>query len=125
MSLRSRHDPFGDFTDRLGGSRWRPAVDVFETEKAILVRLELAGVRISDLNVTVDGDLLRISGVRHAASTDGVQRLHQMEIAFGPFERVLRIEMPFERDLVSAHLEEGFLTVTLPKQSPRRLPVER
>jgi len=121
---RSPHDPFGGFSDRLGGSRWRPAVDVFETEKAILVRLELAGVRISDLNVTVDGDLLRISGVRRAASTDGVQRLHQMEIAFGPFERVMRLEVPFERDRVSAHLEEGFLTVKLPKLMSRRLLVD-
>jgi HSP20 family protein len=125
LEPRSPHDPFGDFTDRLGGSRWRPAVDVFETEKAIVVRLELAGIRISDLNVTVDGDCLRIFGVRQAASTDGVQRLHQMEIAFGPFERVLRFEVPFEREMVSAHLEDGFLTVKLPKQTPRRLPVER
>lgn len=124
MDPRSPQDPFRDFSDRLGGSRWRPAVDVFETEKAILVRLELAGVRISDLSVTVDGNLLRISGVRQAASTDGVQRLHQMEIAFGPFERVMRLEVPFERDGVSAHLEEGFLTVMLPKQTPRRLSVE-
>lgn len=124
MDPRSPQDPFRDFSDRLGGSRWRPAVDVFETEKAILVRLELAGVRISDLSVTVDGNLLRISGVRQAASTDGVQRLHQMEIAFGPFERVMRLEVPFERDRVSAHLEEGFLTVMLPKQTPRRLSVE-
>ncbi len=124
MDPRSPQDPFRDFSDRLGGCRWRPAVDVFETEKAILVRLELAGVRISDLNVTVDGNLLRISGVRQAASTDGVQRLHQMEIAFGPFERVMRLEVPFERDRVSAHLEEGFLTVMLPKQTPRRLSVE-
>jgi HSP20 family protein len=123
----SPHDPFGDFTDRLGGSRWRPAVDVFETEKAIVVRLELAGIRISDLNVTVDGDCLRVSGVRQAASTDGVQRLHQMEIAFGPFERVVRLSVPFDRDAVSAHLEEGFLTVSLPKRLPqrRRIEVER
>ena len=125
MEPRSPHDPFGDFADRLGGSRWRPAVDVFETEKSIVVRLELAGVRISDLSVTVDGDLLRVSGARQAASMDGVQRLHLMEIAFGPFERVLRLDVAFERDQVSAHLEDGFLTVKLPKQSPRRLSVER
>ncbi len=58
------------------------------------------------------------------ASAEGVQRLHQMEIAFGPFERVLRIGIPFEREGVAAHLEDGFLTVNLPKQLPRRLPVE-
>lgn len=124
MQPRSPHDPFGNFSDRLGGSRWRPSVDVLETEKSIVVRFELAGVRISDLNVTVDGGQLRVSGVRRAAPDDGVQRLHQMEIAFGPFERVLRIEVPFERDGVSARLEDGFLTVELPKQTPRRVAVD-
>jgi len=120
----SPHDPFGELGDRLGGSRWRPAVDVFETEKTIVVRVELAGVRIPQLDVTVDGDVLRVSGVRHALAADGVQRLHQMEIACGPFERTLRVSVPFDREGVSAHLEEGFLTVTLPKRGPRRLDVE-
>ncbi|MCC6640374.1 MAG: Hsp20/alpha crystallin family protein [Deltaproteobacteria bacterium] len=124
MAPRPPHDPFSEFADRLGGTRWRPSVDVFETEKSIVVRLELAGVRIADLSVTVDGDLLRISGFRHAERAEGVQRLHQVEIAFGPFERVLRIEVPFERDCVSAHLEDGFLTVELPRQTPRRLSVD-
>lgn len=100
-------------------------MDVYETEKSVVVRLELSGVRIVDLSVTVDGDQLKISGVRRAVSADGVQRLHQMEIAFGPFERVLRLQIPFEREQVSAHLEDGFLTVTLPKRAPRRLQVER
>jgi HSP20 family molecular chaperone IbpA len=44
-----------------------------------------------------------------------------MEIAFGRFERSIRIAIPFERDGVTAHLEEGFLSVVLPKrESPRR-----
>jgi HSP20 family molecular chaperone IbpA len=54
------------------------------------------------------------------------QRVHQMEIACGPFERALRIAIPFERDRVSAQLEDGFLRITLPKRSagPRRIDVE-
>ena len=43
-----------------------------------------------------------------------------MEIAFGDFEREVRISVPFDRDRVSAHLEDGFLKVTLPKQLPIR-----
>jgi HSP20 family protein len=125
LAPQSPHDPFGNFSDRLGGGRWRPSVDVLETEKAVIVRFELAGVRIADLEVTVDAGTLRVSGMRRAAPHDGVQRLHQMEIAFGPFERSLRFEVSFVRDEVSAHLEDGVLTVTLPKQGPRRLAVER
>jgi len=84
------------------------------------VRVEISGVRGEDLRVNVDGDLLRVSGVRRVPVEGGVRRLHQMEIAFGPFERAIRIAVPFDRQRVSAHLEDGFLEVKLPKQSPRR-----
>ena len=47
----------------------------------------MAGVRGEDLRVNVDADVLRIRGVRRTPAVEGVRRLHQMEIAFGPFER--------------------------------------
>ena len=59
---------------------------------------EIAGVRSDDLRVTVDGEELRISGVRRVPERADVQRLHQMEIAAGPFERRLRIPIPFDRE---------------------------
>jgi HSP20 family protein len=124
VSRSRREDPFaelyGEFGDRLRGDRWKPDVDVFETEKSVVVRAELAGVRGEDLRVTVDGELLRISGVRLAPEPADVQRLHQMEIATGPFERRVRISIAFDRDAVTAHLADGFLTVTLPKRVPER-----
>ena len=99
-------------------------VDVFETGDALVVRAELPGVAGSDLRVNVDGQVLRIAGVRRAPAGAQVRRLHQMEIAFGPFERNLHITVPFERDRVSAHLEDGFLSVTLPLRRPARRQVE-
>lgn len=88
------------------------------------MRVEIAGVSGEGLRVSVDGDLLRIHGVRPVPSTGAVQRLHQMEISFGPFERAVRIPVAFDRDQVSAHLEDGLLEVTLPKQRPQRIEVE-
>ena len=129
-----RDDPisefFGDFADRLRGDRWQPAVDVFETEKAIVVRAEIAGVRSADLRVTVEGQQLCIRGVRTPPDAGGghsVERLHQMEIAFGPFERLIRIGVPFDSDRVTAVAEDGFLRVTLPKRIPvqRQVEIER
>ncbi len=123
-----RRDPFADwfdeFTDPLRGDQWQPAIDVYETEKAIVVRVELAGVHSRDLRVTVDGDVLRIQGVRKPRPEADVQRLHQMEIPCGPFERRVRISVPFERDQVGANLEDGFLRVTLPKRVPLRRSIE-
>jgi HSP20 family protein len=124
VSHPKRNDPFaelyGEFSDRLRGDRWQPDVDVFETEKEIIVRVDLAGVRNSDLRVTVDGSMLRISGVRVSGDSSEVKRLHQMEIATGPFERRVRVPVAFDRERVAAHLSDGFLTVSLSKRSPVR-----
>ena len=128
MSHPRRSDPFaelyGDFAERLRGDRWQPDVDVIETEQGVVVRAEIAGIRADDLRVTLDGQVLRISGVRRASEPVGVVRLHQMEIASGPFERRVRVPVGFDRDRVSAHLADGFLTVTLPRRSPTRRTVK-
>ena len=113
-------DHFGEFGDRLRGDSWQPDIDVFETETALVVRAEIAGVRSQDLNVRVDGQILRIAGIRPAPDGSHVRRLHQMEIASGPFERRLRITIPFDRNGVSAHVADGILTVTLPKGETAR-----
>lgn len=105
-------------SERLGGESWRPSVDVYETETAVVVELELAGVRQQDLRVNVEGDRLAIRGARTPARDAGVQRLHQVEIVTGPFERLLRIAIPFERERVSARLVDGLLRVVLPKRGP-------
>jgi HSP20 family protein len=128
VSDPKRNDPFaelyGEFPDRLRGDRWQPDVDVFETETGVVVLVEIAGIRSDDLRVTVDGEVLRISGVRRVPERPDLKRLLQMEIAAGPFERRLRIPIPFDRDKVTAHLADGFLTVTLPRRSPQRRQVK-
>ncbi len=131
MAGRTREDPFaelfGALSERLRDDRFRPPLDVWETEGAIRIRMEIAGVSRERLRVTVQGEELRIHGERMPPAEDAVVRHHQMEIPFGPFERVIRVGVPFERDGVVAHLSDGFLTVTLPKRrsGPRRIPVAR
>jgi HSP20 family protein len=91
-------------------------VDIFETPHAVVARVEITGVAGEDIHVNVEDDLLRVSGVRRPPVGGEVGRLHQMEIAFGSFERKVRISIPFDRTSVSARLEDGFLSVTLPKK---------
>lgn len=130
MERRTPADPFaelfGDDPRHRAGDRWRPAVDVYETEKAVVVRVEIAGVRSDELRVAVEGELLCIRGSRrpHPESED-VLRHHQLEIELGPFEARVRIPVPFERGAVEARLEDGVLCVRLPKRGPRRIEVQR
>ena len=117
-------DMLADFPERLRGDPWSPAVDILETDDSVVVRLEMAGVRGDDLRVNVDGELLRIRGIRRTPDTAGVRRLHQMEIAFGPFETTVRLGVPFDRGGVTAHLEDGLLEVRLPKRGAVRVEIE-
>ena len=96
---------FAGVRERLADDHFQPAIDVFETELALVVRVEIAGLRTEDLNVRIDKDTLRIQGERRVPEEAGIQRLHRMEIAFGRFERSLQIQVPFERSGVSAHCQ--------------------
>ena len=127
MRNPKRNDPFaelyGEFADRLRGDRWRPDVDVFETDTDVVVRVELAGVQQGDVRVSVDGDKLLITGQRATGESEAVC-LHQMEIATGPFERRVGIPVSFDRERVSARLTDGVLTVRLAKRGPEQHRVE-
>ena len=116
----------GEFRERLQGDRWRPAADIFETEEAVVVRLELPGVAKDQVRVNVDATSVRISGQRQPPTGHAARRLHRMEIAFGPFERVVPISVPFDRERVRAHLDDGFLDVIIPKNpvSGRKVEVD-
>jgi len=97
---------------------WRPALDVYETERAIVVRVELAGVSSEDVRVVVDGEYLSISGRRSFSRAGETQRHLLIEIGQGAFERVLRTRAAYDADQVSARLENGILTIELPRRDP-------
>lgn len=125
---KSRRHPlvelYGEFPDRLRGDRWQPAADVFETAQEIIVRFEVAGVRGEDLRVNVEGTVLRLRGVRRTPNSGAIDRLQQMEISFGPFEREIAIQAVFDGEAVRARLEDGFLEVRIPKRSLERRTLE-
>jgi len=83
-------------------------------------------VRGPDLRVNVAGSVLRLRGVRRPPPTSSIDRLQQMEITFGPFEREILIQTPFDAEAVRARLEDGFLEVRIPKKAPvrRTLPIQ-
>ncbi len=105
--------------------RFRPAIDVYETNDTILVQVDLAGVRAESLKLVVDGEYLQVAGHRSALHHEPPKRHLQMEIPQGHFERVLRLRIPYDPDRVTASLEAGILTIRLPLRNPvaRQIPV--
>lgn len=100
---------------------WRPPTDVFETEEAFIVRVEIAGMREEDFSIELDGRLLLIRGMR----PDQQERraYHQMEIRFGEFGTEMELPAPVKSGEVRADYENGFLRVVLPKARPQKIEI--
>jgi HSP20 family molecular chaperone IbpA len=94
---------------------WRPPTDVFETEGAFVVKVELPGMRDAEIEVTLDDSGLRISGVRPEQRDTPLKSYHQMGINYGPFELEVFLARPFDQERVTAQYDDGFLIVELPK----------
>jgi HSP20 family protein len=100
---------------------WRPPTDVYETDDCIVVKVEAAGMRAEEFEISLNARRLTIGGVRHDASAKlGYQ---QMEIQYGSFETDVHLPKPIVEDEVEATYEDGFLVVHLPKRKPRHIPV--
>lgn len=98
------------------GSAWIPMVDVAETDTEIRVRAELPGVAMEDVDVSVSGERLVISGEKKSASESKTDGWLHRESSYGAFSRTLTLPEAVDPDKVSATFEAGVLTVTLTKK---------
>jgi HSP20 family protein len=111
-----------------GGGQWVPAMDVVETNEAILCHLEVPGLTREDLDINVEGNLLRISGEkRFEPKLDDESGYRHVERRYGRFERSFTIPRTVEGDRVTARYQDGVLTIELPKAEqlkPRKVSIE-
>jgi HSP20 family protein len=103
---------------------WQPAADVYETEDAFIVLLELAGMRGVEIEITLTDGALFISGRRPELHREGAVRFHQLGINEGPFQCAVYLPGPVLENDVSATYDDGLLTITLPKRTPVRVRVD-
>jgi len=96
---------------------FEPPADVYGTEDAVIVRLEIAGLQggFRSIAVEIHDDLLTIAGERPDPAAGAARQYEQMEIATGPFQRTLRLPCPVDETAAVARYEDGYLTVKLPK----------
>ena len=100
---------------------WRPPTDVFETDDNVVVRVEVAGVRESDFNVSLSDRLLVITGFRQDPSPKVAY--HQMEVRFGEFRVEVYLHWAINEAGIQAVYDNGFLQVIMPKARKRQIPI--
>ena len=103
-------------------SLWSPPTDVYETESEYIVRIEVAGMRDSDFEITFNNGMLLVRGVR--ADTPERRGYHQMEIHFGKFSTSIGVPDPIDLDSSTAEYKDGFLIVKLPKANKTEVKIE-
>ena len=108
------HQPWGASAPNRDAG-WQPRCDMVETDEAIVVDVELPGVKHEDVRLEVQGDVLRITGERRAMTQRQGRNYHYLEQQYGHFERQLRLPRSVDRDAIRAEFDNGILSITLPK----------
>lgn len=116
------------FSDVLGlgrtssspSARWLPSLDLIEEPGLYVVELDMPGMRLQDLSITVVGRRLTLSGRREIVRDLSGARIRVRERWFGSFSRSIDLPGPVEAEHLTATLHEGILRITLPQR--RALP---
>jgi len=115
------HRPWGSPL-RPKADEWNPELDLYETEDAFIVEVDLPGVKEKDVSVHVDNGDLILTGRRVCARVTAQSSFHRHERHEGQFLRRLRLPASVAPDKVQAVFAEGVLRVTLPKLHRERKP---
>jgi HSP20 family molecular chaperone IbpA len=94
---------------------WRPPADVYETESAFVVCVEVAGMRDAEIAIMLDERSLHIEGYRSERRIEQLLCYDQIGVNYGAFELEVFLPRPVDYERVSARYDDGFLFVELPK----------
>ena len=106
-------------------SGWSPALDLYQNNDDVIAVVELPGMRIEDIEISLHGGTLTISGERKSETSDGAAE--QTERYVGKFRRSITLPTRVDASKVSATYRDGILTVTLPKAEeakPKQIEVD-
>jgi HSP20 family protein len=95
--------------------RWVPNTDVYTTDTGLVIKVELPGMKSENLEITVEGNSLRIAGNRPDCCRPPKCTFLVMEITYGPFESVLELPSGYDLSQAKAVYVNGFLRIDVPQ----------
>lgn len=115
--IETRRDLLRMVSWQVRSNVWSPPTDQYETNDAYIVRVEIAGMREEDFEVSLENDTLLVMGLRPDSSER--RAYHQMEIRFGKFAIAVGLPGPVNVEQAQAEYVNGFLTIILPKEKQK------
>lgn len=127
-----RWTPFGEVDrifdeDFFGGNDFVPAADIFQEENDVVVKMSLPGVNAENVHISVENDVLTVSGESINEKEVKRENYYRKEIRQGSFSRSIVLPMKVKGEETSASYEKGMLTITLPKAEeakPKKIAVK-
>lgn len=130
-SYPANRDPFARIFDSFLGENmlpsedvsnraWMPAVNIRETDAAFFVEAELPGLTREDIEITLENNLLKLSGERRFEKDTNDESYHRVERSYGSFLRTFSLPSQVSSDAVKATFQDGVLVIEVPKAAEAR-----
>lgn len=106
---------------------WSPAVDIFENQSEIVIKMDIPEMKREEVSVNLEGQTLTIQGERKLENEEKREQYHRIERTYGSFARSFTVPPNVNRDGLKAEYADGVLRIVLPKHEeakPRAITVE-
>jgi HSP20 family molecular chaperone IbpA len=125
LAVREKQELANKEEKTIPGRYFVPPADIFETDDALTVIMEMPGVEKKNVSIALENDVVRVEGQIDFAQYHGMEPVYT-EYNVGHYARGFTLSSKIDRDNISAQLDDGVLTLTLPKVKesvPRRIAV--
>jgi HSP20 family protein len=125
LSVRDKKELLSKEEKTVPGRYYIPYADIHETDEALSVVMEVPGVERKDVTVALENDVLRVDGQIDFSKYDGLEPVYT-EYNVGHYTRSFTLSNKIDQERISAQLDDGVLTLTLPKAKeaqPRRISI--
>lgn len=121
-------DPFREMTPfATEVAAFTPSFEIKETKEAFVFKADVPGVKEADIELTVTGNRLTISGKREAEHQEQTDMYYAFERSYGTFTRAFTLPDGIDENAVTADLKEGVLTIAVkkrPEMQPKKIPIQ-
>ena len=125
LAVRDKKELVSKDEKTVPGRYYVPYADIYETEEALCVVMEMPGVERKDVDVALENGVLRVDGRIDFAKYEGMEPVYT-EYNVGHYTRSFTLSDKIDQERISAQLDDGVLTLTLPKAKeaqPRRISI--
>jgi HSP20 family protein len=104
------------FSDQATARPWAPTVDIFETDNELVLKADVPGVDLKDIDIRIENGTLSLKGERKFEREEKNKGFHRLERSYGSFVRYFTVPDTVDSENVEADYQGGVLTITLPKK---------